>query len=184
MSFPSTATGSNLGMRMTGAKDMIPKGYRLGQLQQFTPEQMNLFQGLFSHLQPDSYLSRLAGGDQGMFDEVEAPALRQFGALQGNIASRFSGRGTGSRRSSGFYNTMNQAASDFAQQLQSQRMGLQRQAIEDLFGLSQSLLGQRPTERFLTEKQMPFWKSLLGGLIPGVGQGIGSYATGHLLGGK
>jgi hypothetical protein len=160
----SGATGSSPS-GVTGNK--IPKGYKQGQLQQFTPEQMQLFQQLFSQVGPESYLSKLAGGDESLFSEMEAPALRQFSGLQGNIASRFSqggGAGSlGSRRSSGFQNTMNQASSDFAQDLQSKRQSLQQQAIKDLFGMSNDLLNQRPYEQFLYEKKKPFWQELMGG---------------------
>lgn len=151
------------------AGNKIPKGYQLGQIQQFTPEQMQLFQSLFSQLGPDSFLSKLAGGDQETFNQLEAPALRQFSGLQGNIASRFSGGAGGqgqeqisSRRSSGFQNTMNQASSDFAQGLQSQRVGLQQQALKDLFGMSNDLLNQRPYDRFLTEKPPSFMQQIMG----------------------
>jgi len=172
------ATGANPGNRMTGMqKDIIPKGYQKGQMSQFTPEQMQLFQGLFGNVGQGSYLSRLAGGEEGIFNQLEAPAMRQFSELQGNLASRFSGMGSGARRSSGFQQASGQATSDFAQQLQSQRMGLQRQALMDLMGMSESLLGQRPYEKFLTEKQTPFWQKLaegtLGGLAGGFGTGFG-----------
>lgn len=173
----SMATGANIGNRMTGARDVVPKGFRKGQLQQFTPEQTQLFQSLFSHLQPGSFLSSLAGGEEGSFDQLEAPALKQFGELQGNLASRFSGFGTGARRSSGFSNTMNQATSDFAQQLQSQRLGLQRQALQDLMEMSQSLLTQQPHQRFLIEKQRKpnFLQQLLGTGLPLAGAGLGAF---------
>jgi hypothetical protein len=161
MTMPTGATGLAQGNKRTGMGDVIPKGYRTGQLQQFTPEQMQLFQQLFSNLGQGSFLSQLAGGEEGAFSQLEAPALRQFNSLQGNIASRFSGMGSGARRSSGFANTLNQATSDFAQQLQSQRLGLQQQALRDLMGFSESLLGQRPQERTLIKKQMPFWQQLL-----------------------
>lgn len=164
MTMPMGATGSMAGNKMTGGKDIIPKGYRTGQLQQFTPDQMQLFQSMFGRVGPDSFLSKLAGGDEGMFQQIEAPAMKQFGELQGQLASRFSGMGSGARRSSGFSNTMNQATSDFAQQLQSQRMGLQRQAIMDLMGLSENLLSQRPFERNLIKKQPSFWQQLLLGM--------------------
>ena len=179
MTMPMSATGARSGGNRTGMKDIIPKGYQKGQMQQFTPEQMQLFQSMFGHLGPDSFLSKLAGGDQSQFEQLEAPALKQFGALQGNIASRFSGMGAGARRSSGFQNTMNQATTDFAQQLQSQRMGLQQQAIRDLQGLSGSLLQQKPYEQFITEKQMPFWKRLLAGISGPATQGA---STGGTLG--
>jgi hypothetical protein len=56
-------TGYNVGQTATGkwAGDKIPSGYKAGALQQFTPDQLNLFKSLFSHAAPDSYLSRLAG---------------------------------------------------------------------------------------------------------------------------
>ena len=108
-----------------------PKGYSFGQIQQFDPQQQQLYSQLFSHLGPESYLSRLAGGDQSQFAEMEEPALRQFNELQGGLASRFSGMGMGARKSSGFQNTSTAAASNFAQDLQSRRQELQRQAISD-----------------------------------------------------
>lgn len=149
-----------------------PSGYKSGQLSQFTPEQMQLFQQLFSHVSPESYTSKLASGDQSLFGEIEAPALKQFSGLQGNLASRFSGMGSfGGRRSSGFQNTANSAASDFAQQLQSQRQGLQRQALQDLQGMSQQLLGQRPYEQFLVPKKQNQTAEMIGkfgGAIPGL----------------
>lgn len=149
----------------------IPKGYELGSIQQYTPQQMELFKGLFSQLGPQSYLSQLAGGDQGAFEQMEKPALRQFGELQGNIASRFSGMGAGARRSSGFQNTMNQAASNLAQDLQSQRNQMRMQAIQELFGLSNQMLSQRPYEKFLAKKQNR--RSFLESLIPLAGGAIG-----------
>ena len=167
------ATGYKQGAGLTGG-NKVPKGYQQGQLQQFTPEQMQLFQQMFGQLGPDSFLGKLAGGDQSQFDQLEAPALRQFQGLQGQLSSRFSGMGSGARKSSGFQNTMNQASSDFAQQLQSQRMGLQNQAIKDLMGMGNQLLGQRPYEQFLTPKQKPWWKELLGSLSGGVAEGAGT----------
>ncbi len=154
----------------TGNK--IPSGYKSGQLQQFTPEQMQLFQHLFSQIGPDSYLSKLASGDQSQFEQMEAPALRQFNALQGGLSSRFSGMGMGARRSSGFQNTSNQAASDFAQDLQGKRQQLQQQAIRDLMGMGNSLLNQRPYESFMVEQDRP-WLELLGQFSSGLGKGIG-----------
>jgi len=135
-----------------GTGNKIPRGYQSGQLQQFTPEQMNLFSSMFGHVAPSSYLNRLASGDQALFEEMEAPAQRQFQGQIGNLASRFSGMGTGGRHSSGFQNIATQAASDFTQDLASKRQGLQRQAIMDLMGLSESLLNQRPYDRFMVEK--------------------------------
>lgn len=167
------ATGSSIG-GVTGGT-IVPKGFRRAQLQQFTPEQTQLFKQLFSNVGQGSFLSKLAGGDQSQFEQIEAPALQQFNQILGGLGSRFSGAGgLGARHSSGFQQATTQASSDFAKQLQAQRLGLQRQAIQDLFGLSESLLGQRPYEQFLAPKQRSFLQELGIAGAQGVGQALGT----------
>jgi len=176
-------TGQGLGSRSPGASlqsggRSTPRGYE--QVQNYTPEQMQLFQQMFGNLGPDSFLSKLAGGDEATFNQIEAPALRQFSGLQGNLASKFSGMGQlGGRHSSGFKNTLNQASSDFAQQLQSQRSGLQQQALRDLHSMSNDLLQQQPYS--LMEKQKPFWQQLLGATAGGIGQIAGNAGNNWIL---
>lgn len=181
---PSSMSGfsgmrDNTGSMSRGGStgDVIPKGYRKGSLQNFTPEQMQLFQQMFGNVGEDSYLSKLARGDQSFFDEIEAPAHRQFQGQIGQLASRFSGMGTGGRHGSGFQNSATAAASNFAQDLQANRQTLQRQAINDLMGLSSQLLGQRPNDQFLVEKQQKTnpWGDIggkLAGAIPGAAVGF------------
>lgn len=154
---------------------------------QFTPEQLELFQSLFSHLGPDSFLSQLASGDEATFNQIEAPALRQFAELQGGLASRFSmggGKGSlGSRHSSGFQNAQNQAASNFAQQLQAQRSGLQRQAVQDLMGNAQMLFGQQPFGlQQKPERQQGGWGGLIGGGLGALGGALVGGPSGALQG--
>lgn len=172
-------------------QEKIPEGYRskLGAIRNFSPEQLQLFQQLFGHVGPQSYLSKLAGGDQSMFGEIEAPALRQFGDIQAGIANKYSGMGLGGRRSSGFRNEQTAAASNFAQELQANRQGLQRQALIDLNQISQMLLGQRPMDRFLRkreEEQPSGWGGLAGAGLGGLGGfligGPGGALTGAQLG--
>ena len=156
--------------------NIIPKGHKLGQIQQFTPEQMQLFQQLFSNVGPESYLSRLAGGDEASFQHAEAPAWRAFGEAQGQLGSRFSQLAPGAmsaQRGSGFKNAAGQLGSDFASQLASQRHSLQSNALSQMTNISNSLLGQRPYERSLHEKQMPFWQQATLGTIGAAGD-IGS----------
>jgi hypothetical protein len=162
--------------------EKIPSGYKTGRIQKFTPEAMNLYKQMFSHVGPDSQLSKLASGDESTFQQMEAPALRQFNELQGNISSRFSGMGSGARRSSGFQNTMNQAGSNLAQDLQSQRQMLQRGALSELMGMSNQLLGQNPYENFMIEKQQrpSFGQQLMGGLAPLAGGAIGGMFGGPM----
>lgn len=167
-------------------------GMKVRQTPNFTPEQMRIFEQSQQNVSPDSYLARLAGGDESMFAEMEAPALKQFSGLQGNLASRFSGMGMGARHSSGFQNTMGAAASDFAQQLQSQRQNLQRQAIMDLSGLQNDLLNQRPYDTRLEERRpkqsffqkiAPWAGAAVGGLAGGPSGALAGYQVGNAAGG-
>jgi hypothetical protein len=133
-------------------KEKRPHGYSQYALNNYDPQQYELYQQGFEHVSPDSYTSQLARGEPGAFEQEEAPALRQFNELQGNIASRFSGQGMGARKSSGFQNTMSSAAQDFAGQLQANRQQLRRQAIQDLLGMSETMLNRRPQEKGLLQK--------------------------------
>jgi hypothetical protein len=171
------------------------KGYVKGEMSQFTPEQTKLFKNLFSQMGSDTFLGKLASGDQSQFEQLEAPAWRQFGDVQANIANRFSGMGSGARRSSGFKNAQSGAGMEFLEKLQSQRMGIQQDAIKSLWDMSQQLLGQRPYEQFLVPKQKTFGQELAISGLGGLAQGVGSGLTGgmgnaggtwlkNLLGGK
>lgn len=145
----------------------------------FSPEQMQLFQGLFSHVGADSQTSRLARGDKATFDQIEAPALQQFGALQGQLASRFSGAGMGARHSSGFQNASTQATQDFASQLQSKRHDLQRNALKDLMEHSGMLLEQKAAYGDEDpQEDEPWWYSLIAGGLPIAGGLAGAYFGG------
>lgn len=177
---PSGPAAYSSGMNSAGMKNKIPKGHELARLQNFSPEQMQLFQSLFGNLGPDSFLGKLASGSQEGFEQLEAPALRQFQELGGQLASRFSGggsrsgsggsRGMSARSGSGFQNASQSMAAQFAQDLQAQRMGIQRQSLQDLMGMSNTLLNQRPWDQSLVEKPKSMWE----GLIPGLGQGLGN----------
>ena len=182
-------TGTNPGRNATGKmfNDKVPSGYKAGYLQQYGPEAMDLYQQLFGYLGPDSFLAKLAGGDEGAFAEMEEPALRQFQQLQGGLASRFSGaagggsqRSLSSQRGSGFRNTMTQASADFAKDLQGQRQQLQRQALQDLFGISHQLLNEKPFQRIFGPKQESQgfdWGGLAGA---GIGAAGGFFAGGPM----
>jgi hypothetical protein len=191
MNVPTARTGGNVGNTNTGnlrapgiyrqdkpnSRSKIGD-YRVAQEQIFTPEQQQLFSQLFSQVGPESYLSRLAGGDEALFNEIEAPAFRQFNEQLGGLASRFSGMGMGGRHSSGFQNTATQAGSNFAQDLASRRQALQRQAILDLMGISSDLLGQRPSETMLVPKKRRkpgFWDLVGQSFAEDLGHAAGSF---------
>lgn len=182
----ATSLTGNRGLGPSGVSSLGKNtGYNVATLPNFTPEQTELFKSMFSQVGPNSQLSKLAGGDQSAFEQLEAPAHRDFQGQLGQIASRFSGGGGGQgalsgRRSSGFNLATSQAASDFSQDLQARRLGIQRQAMQDLHGMSNDLLQQRPYDTKLLPKKTSFLENLLIALSGGIGQGAGSLGSGYL----
>lgn len=168
--------------------DIRPSGYKIRQLQQFTPDQMQLLESLYPQVGKNSFLQQISSGQPGAFNEIEAPALQQFSEMLGGLGSRFSsGGGQGSlglRKSSGFQNTATSALGNFAQQLQSQRQQLRQQALQDLMGYSNMLLNQRPYERFLAPKQEKSsgWGGLIGSGLGAVGGFFAGGPAGALTG--
>jgi len=170
--------------RNQSAGEIIPKGYSKGRLQNFDPQQNDLYSSLFSYLGPDSQLAQLAGGNAD-WNAIEAPAWQQFQQAQGQLGSRFSGLGMGSQKGSGFQNAAGQLGSDFAMKLASQRQGLMRQALQDLMGMSNTLLGQRPYENDLFENPQKQQKKALGGwgsTLGSIGGGVGGFLLGGPMG--
>jgi hypothetical protein len=190
------ATGFNAGPRQSKPISMKPKGYR--QYSQYTPEQHQISAQRQQLSGPDSYLAKLAGGDEEAFNQIEAPAMRQFQGLQGQIASRFSGLGgqgsLGSRKSSGFQNTINQAGSDFLQDLASKRHTMRSDAIKGLHDMYGDLVSERPYELYEKQNKPKTWQNIVGAAAPIVGAAggftmggpMGAYAgyqAGNALGG-
>lgn len=137
--------------------DKVGKNQKVRQIQNYTPEQLELQRQGEQRVGPNSYNARLAAGDPALFAEMEAPAFRQFNQLQGQNASRFSGLGgqgaLSSRGSSGFQNTAGAQSSNFAQDLQARRQELMRQATLDLHNMSQGLLNNKPYSRWVDEEE-------------------------------
>ncbi len=165
-------TGQGQGGNTAGSfKEKRPHGYEKYAINKFPPELMQLFQQWMEMTRPEGQLSQLARGEPGAFEQLEAPAMRQFQELTGGLASRFSGAGMGARRGSGFQNAASQATQDFASQLQAQRLGLTRQAQQDLASMYNQILGNNPYEMGYApkkERQPSGW----GGIAGGVGGGI------------
>ena len=186
MNSMSGSTGRMSGKSLS-RNDKIPSGYRAGQLQQFDPQQTELYNQLYGNVGPESQTARLAEGDEEAFAQMERPAMRQFNELQGGLASRFSGSGGGgsqaqlsNRRTSGFQNTSSAAASNFAQDLASRRQDLMRQARSDLFSMSHELLGQRPQEKFISKKRESEGTNWGGLAAAGIGATGGFFAGGPM----
>jgi hypothetical protein len=143
---------------MAPQKAKIP-GYKHRQIPNMTPAMMELMQALTQGLTPGAasgtdFLSKLAGGDESMFEQLEAPAYAAFEKLLGQTGTRFSD--LGARDSSYFENAVAGQGVELAQNLQSQRLGIRNQAIQSLLGNSQQALNQRPYENIVTPKE-PSW---------------------------
>lgn len=158
--------------------------YRQVQTPTRSPQQMQLIQQLMSALSPGltegvGRLGEMAGGGTPeMWAQLEAPAMRQFGALQGNIASRFSGMGgSGARHSSGFQNEMGGASADLAERLQSNRLGLQNQAMQQLMSLGTNLIGQDLFDTHFMPKKQSFGKEFLMSVLPSLVQGGANFGS-------
>lgn len=157
-------------------------GYKTINTPNFTPEQMNLFSKLLGGAQGGiggglDYLSKLASGDQSGFAEAEAPAYSAFQKSLGQLGSRFGD--IGAIGSSGFQNATSGAAQSLAENLGAQRMGIRHNAIQELLGLSNNLLSQKPyNTSFIPEDEGFDWASLLGqlggGALGSIGGPIGS----------
>jgi len=164
-----------------------PAGYNVRQLQNFTPEMAELFKSLIGGVGGGAqggldYLSRLASGDESAFTSAEAPAYSAFNKTLGQLGSRFSQYGA--RDSSAFQNAVSGAGGQLAENLGAQRQGLRQNAIDQLLGLSTSLLGQRPHENYIEDEPQSFdWGGLIGGaagafggpVLSALGKGAGTY---------
>ena len=156
-------------------------GYKQKQIQQYTPEQMQLFQQMLESIMPGisggtDFLSKLASGDQEAFDEYERPAFRDFEKLLGQIGTRFSH--LGAQDSNYFENAVSGAGSELAENLASKRLDIRNKAIESLLSHSHTLLNQRPYENVLLKKDGN--KGTNWGKVAGTAGGAG---VGFLLGG-
>lgn len=130
-----------------------------------------------------SQLAAQASGSPEAFAALEAPAMRDFQSGLGQIASRFSGMGTGARRSSGFGHATNAATQDFAERLQSQRLGFQQSAMQQLMQMYGLLSGTDLQDTWMMEnapKKPSWWKQAAGIGLPLAGGALGGMFGGPM----
>ncbi len=177
---------------MASLKDALfgTKG-KFRQFETMTPQQRGLIDQLIGGLggpeglqqQGLGALGGLLGGGQQFFEQLQAPALRQFQEQTvPDIAERFTGMGSGAQGSSAFGQQLGAAGAGLAETLAGQRAGLGLQAQQTgLQGLL-SMLGLAEQPQFGTGFQ-PGREGALGGLLGGVGQGLGGALGGGAVGG-
>ena len=169
-------------------------GYKTRSVSNFTPEMQQLFDKLLGGLNTGGgpgngldYLSKLASGQQGGFEQEEAPAYEAYNRGLAQQANRYAG--LGALGSSSFQNLASSGAQELGMNLASRRGELQRNAIEKLLGYSTQLLAQKPYDYGFEDEGPSTLQKLLGLLGRGAGSFIGSIgspvgtAAGEYLGG-
>jgi hypothetical protein len=174
-----------------GVKTPNQTGRDVVQMPRMSPEVMRMWQELSSSIGPGvkqslGDISTMAkGGTPEYWQQLEAPAKRDFGAIQGNIAARYGH--AGALKSSGFQNVMSGQARGLAESLQAQRLNLQQSARDQLLNLYTQLMGNDPYEMALVEKQKKpnyFNKIMQAGLpiAGGIAGGIFGGPSGAVMG--
>jgi hypothetical protein len=131
--------------------------------------------------------------DPEFFNKFEAPAMRQFDELQGDIGNRFAGMGSGSTGSTGFRNVMAREGQNLSSNLAAQRGQMQQGAIPQMLGYA-----QQPVSNWMTQMQQAFQptqnqytpaapgfggniaSSMFGGLSQGYGNAMGNQMSNWL----
>jgi len=150
---------------------ILPHNYEIGRIQRFTPEQQKIHKYMHDLVGPSGFLSKIAGGDESFFQEMEAPALRQHSAISGGAASRFGNLGMGSAKS-GAFSMPGSSFKDFAAALKANRTQQRMDAINSLMSGSNAYLSHKPTETLLVPENDPFTKySKIGPTVFGAGGG-------------
>jgi len=149
----------------------------------YNPEQEQLLNTALGGLQQQlpmglGNLKNILGGDQETFDAFFAPARRQFEQKTlPSIAERFTGTlGEGSQRSSAFGQQLGEAGRALEEDIFSQKLGLQQNALGQLLQLLGPALSPRQFE-YTVPRRPGFLENILGAVAQGAGAGL----TGGLL---
>lgn len=116
-----------------------------------TPRQEGLLNSLIGKSQGAvgptfDFLTRLLSGDESLFEELDAPAIRAFEEqIAPGIAERFSAAGAGSQRSSAFQQQLASAGAGLARGLSENRTALRMGAADRLSQLLDRPLGVKAT---------------------------------------
>lgn len=124
-------------------------------------------------------LQNILGGDQGFFDRFQAPARRDFQQeTLPSIAERFTGNmGEGSQQSSAFGQAMASAGKELEEDLFSQRIGMQSNALNQLLQMLSPALSPR-RHRYTTNRQPGFLENVIMAYLSGSGPGSWGKSSG------
>lgn len=151
---------------------MSVPGYNVSQLGLLDPQQQQIFQSLAGSLGGGlgpllGMLQEQAMGRGQAFEPGEQAATKFF---REQVTPRIAEQQTamGGARTSGMLNRLQEAGTGLAEQLAMNRQQLQQQAMQNLLGLSQNILGTKTQQQFFTPTRGTQLLHLLGQLL---GQG-------------
>lgn len=128
-------------------------------------------------------LQNILGGDQASLDAFQRPARRDFEQQTlPTIAERFTGQfGEGSQRSSAFGQSLGTAGRELEENLSSQRIGMQGNALSQLMQLLGPATSPRQYE-YTTPGSPGALQELLSSIAGGAGGAIGAGIPGAAIG--
>jgi len=131
--------------------------------------------------------------DQDFFNNMEAPAMRQFHEeIMPNLANQFAGMGSGGSFGTAFRNQANREGSNLAERLSANRTGMQQQGANQALGYGQAqnqnfmqLLQQalQPTQNTYSQPTGGLLGPLMGALGGGAAAGYGQKLGQSMFGG-
>ena len=144
----------------------------------FLPQQQQILENITGALQEQlpvglENLQAILGGYPEKFERFFTPARRRFEQeTLPTIAERFTGAlGEGAQRSSAFGQQLGRAAREFEEDVFSQRLGMQQEALNQLLSLLSPTLSPR-RYRYVRPRQPGLLEDLLSGSLRGIGAGI------------
>ena len=144
----------------------------------FDPQQEKLLDQLLGALQSNlgsgvQNLQNILGGDEETFEAFQRPARRDFEQKTlPTIAERFTGLfGEGSQRSSAFGQALGTAGRELEENLFSQRIGMQSDALSQLLSFLGPALSPRK-HQYQTQRQPGFLENIGVPIAQGVGQAL------------
>lgn len=118
------------------------------------------------------FINRLLSGDQSIFQELEAPALRQFSEqIVPQLAERYTAFGEGGQGSSAYQQQLAAAGSRLAQDLAGQRAGYRMSALDRLMQQAGQTMQATPYD--LVPRTPGLLESGLGALTRALPAGLG-----------
>lgn len=165
-----------------------PSGYNLIRTPKYSDTQMQRQEERLGQIGTSSgraadLLGKYASGDEGAYNALSAPALRQFREqILPSIANRADS--AGAYGGSAMMNAQMGAGTYLAERLSAQRANLQMGSIKSLLDLEGQLLSNSPYafDYQPQEKKRSIWESIRGPAVGAIGGGLTGWGMGGPMG--